>query len=163
MLGIKPLCVLGVFPTLSSTPAQIDGLCVSVYLHSDKRCMTTVVYLFLFLLRLIKPLTLSKATAVSKSPQLSRRDPVLSGGPWEGRIRTKGGSKSVQCPVHSPAPLPPEAEVCRFSLRVGHFVWRSISTWLFFFFFLINGSFEKQFVKQDFVSKRPQRAELLVA
>lgn len=107
MLGIKPLCVLGVFPTLSSTPAQIDGLCVSVYLHSDKRCMTTVLYLFLFLLRLIKPLTLSKATAVSKSQQLSRRDPMLSGGPCEGRIRTKGGSKSVQCPVHSRVPLPP--------------------------------------------------------
>lgn len=162
MLGIKPLCVLGVFPTLSSTPAQIDGLCVSVYLHSDKRCMTTVVYLFLFLLRLIKPLTLSKATAVSKSQQLSRRDPVLSGGPWEGRIRTKGGSKSVQCPVHSRAPLPPGGR----SMQVfpeSWALWRSISTWLFFFFFLINGSFEKQFVKQDFVSKRPQRAELLVA
>lgn len=78
-----------------------------VRLHSDKRCMTTVLYLFLFLLRLIKPLTLSKATAVSKSQQLSRRDPLLSGGPCESCISTKGGSKSVQCPVHSPAPLPP--------------------------------------------------------
>lgn len=70
--------------------------------------MTTVLYLLLFLLRLIKPLTLSKATAVSKSQQLSLEGiPCFQVGPEKAAFALKEALSRCSAQCIPERPLPP--------------------------------------------------------